>query len=102
MAVQLTVERVITPAFTRAVSRLAECRTFEPKEHEAVVRLVFKVKGVLDKARLLKGANKLDELSQYIAEDLTCEDCFVSRSACHKASLSPSDTIALGELIKGE
>jgi hypothetical protein len=102
MEVQLTVGKVLNPGFTRALARLAECRTLTEVDHKAVVKLVKEVVSVHQKAKQLNEAGENDKLHNYNFEILDCQDCTVSSGACTKADLSPTDTIALGEIVKGE
>ena len=102
MEVQLTVGKVLNPGFTRALARLAECRTLTDEDHKAVVKLVKEVVAVHEKAKQLNEAGENDKLHNYNFEIIDCQDCTVSSGACTKADLAPIDTISLGSVVKGD
>lgn len=102
IGVKLKATNVLSQAFITAVNHVAEARGLSSEDHKAAVCLVTKVRQVLDHARALHGAQKVDELSNYLAENVDLEDCTLSIGVVAGANLSPADTIALGAIIKGE
>lgn len=100
-SVKLTMNTLISPAFTRAVLRISEARGLNQADHTAAVKLVTTVHGVLLKLKKLQEAGDSGELSKYIAESIDLEGCTLSSGTIAQAGLSPQDTIALGTIIQG-